>query len=144
MDPSGQLLQLGLRRIELSPGIFQPPSYRSIRSSASALEAEVHEFLDLLQPLPGAGAQLLLETAALSITGLEDPAPRRVQLRDLAPHLRPQPHVRERNRGRRGHRVDEGRIIQHRGIVDQRGDPLVETASSRSVLRPWPREYTRT
>ncbi len=124
MDPCGQLLQLALRRIEFSPGIFQPRGHRSNRSSASSLEAEVHEFLDLLQPLPGAGPQLLLETAALSITGRKEPAPRGGQLRDLAPHLGPQPHVRKRNPGRRSHRVHQAGIVQHRGVVDERSDSL--------------------
>jgi hypothetical protein len=72
---------------------------------------------DTCQPLPGAYLKLLDRTA-LGVASLQDPAARVLQIRDPSSHIGLQPHVRERDRGRQGHRINQARIIQHRGIMD--------------------------
>ena len=72
---------------------------------------------DTCQLLPGAYLELL-DTTALGVAGLQDPAARVLQIRDPSSHIGLQPHVRERDRGRQGHRINQARIIQHRGVMD--------------------------
>jgi hypothetical protein len=101
---------------------------------ASLLGSQVDKLAHSGQAPPGACLQLLLETAALGIAGLQDPAPGRGQFRHLASHVGLQPRVRQGDPGRLGHRVGKFRVVQYGGVMDKRRDLLAVLPDYRDRL----------
>ena len=77
------------------------------------------------------GPELALEAAPLGIRGLDDPAAGGRELDDSRPRLRLKPSVRDRHPRRRGDGLDEGRVLQHRLVVDEDGNRLSAVCDGR-------------
>ena len=107
---AGELGQGGTRALQL------PPEVRHRRSAVG------EQLGDMGEPALGALAQLPLQAAALGITGLHDPSPGGLDLGDPRPDLRLQPGVGDRDPGGGRHRVDQDRVVQHGGVVDEGAD----------------------
>ena len=60
----------------------------------------------------------------MRIPGLQDPAPGSIQFGDPALHIGLQPHGRQSEPGRLGHRVNKIRGVKHGRVVDKRRDRL--------------------
>ena len=116
----------------------------SSSSSARALELTLELRVDPADELGHAGQprppslKLRPSRRRCSSGGLDDPAARRLDLRDPLAHLRLEPGVRHRQPRRRGHRGDEpGRPGAHgRGRGQQPGDRPPRSASAHAAHRP--------
>ncbi len=83
------------------------------------------------EPLLRAVVQVALQPPALGVAGRDDPLARRLQLDQPRLRLGVQVLVLERDRGRRGDRLDELRVVVERGVVDQRRDAVAVALDGR-------------
>ena len=101
------------------------------RAQEPQREREHHE------PLLRAVVEVALEPPALGVAGLDGPRPRRAQLLEPRPRLRLQALVVEREPGRRAHVLEQPRIVEQLGAVDDDGDrpPAAHERRDRSPVR---------
>ena len=113
MHAAGKLGQGGTRALQLPP---------DVRHRRSAVGEQVG---DMGEPALGALAQLPLQASALGIAGLHDPSPGGLDLGHPRPDLRLEPGVGDCDPGGGRHRVDQDRVAQHGGVVDEGADLAV-------------------
>src|SRR5262249_37028905 len=102
MDPAGELGQLDLCPPKLGPRLFE----HCPEGCARSLTCFVEQHSNLRQALLGALLELTLEPSSLCVARLHDPSPRRLDVLQLAPHLRLQPSVGHRYSRRSCDRVE--------------------------------------
>ena len=110
-------------RDELAAGrLEQPPGGRRVERELALGEAELQRERD--EPLLGAVVQVALEPAALEHRDVDEPRARALELLDAGAQLGLEALVLELQRGRRGRRAHEARVVAQRRVVDDRADEL--------------------
>ena len=98
---------------------------RAARASVGELRSrELEREPDPEQALLGAVVEVALEPAAFGVAGLDDARARGAHLGELGAQLGLEARVLERERGGGADRVDEPGVVEQRGVVDERGEPV--------------------
>ena len=129
MDAAGELAQLRERVRELVARGRHELLRGRVVADPVLEQPELQRDPD--EPLLGAVVQVALEPPPLRVAGRDDPLARGLQLDQPRLRLGVQVLVLERDRGRRGDRLDELRVVVERGVVDQRRDALAVALDGR-------------